>query len=464
MRINDHTYNRISKATNGLEELGSNFVVFVGKTSESLSEYNYDVFNKFANTQRELVIDAFSKLSETFKDNDGLRSKLEEIPKMMGVQDERLKGYLDDFETVLEKLKVRAEGIRVINTDTSNPIIPDESDQIYENLYLEFKSPRAGFYKFNHKEFMLNKYSDEGDLIGDLVTDFQTTIVASMESLVKDMEKAFSDFGDKVNEAHSKFKGNAAKRFKLDPSKMLSMAQGREPNRGSEIASTSDPTNIVRFKLDIRYLGVKTKGVMPKEYVDAITARHTGADSEAKRVFDKYSKKLMVRNCAYEGGAHYNPRTERRGVFFNAEKDNINPRGIGKTFFHECGHMIDHAACDYGGFVSDSSEFKEALIKDGKAIVSVYEGLTDEAKTIFVSSLKTDYFASISDLIYPLSGKKIRGKWGHDNQYWETGSNIQKEAFAHFFEASMGDISKKDMLKMVFPESMACFDKMLRAM
>ena len=47
MRINEITYKRITNVTKCIEDIGSNFIQFIGKTSQILGEYNYE-FCQFA--------------------------------------------------------------------------------------------------------------------------------------------------------------------------------------------------------------------------------------------------------------------------------------------------------------------------------------------------------------------------------------------------------------------------------
>ena len=54
--------------------------------------------------------------------------------------------------------------------------------------------------------------------------------------------------------------------------------------------------------------------------------------------------------------------------------------------------------------------------------------------------------------------------WGHNSGYWETGSHaLEKEAFAHMFEASF-DPNKIAMMKIYLPTAWSGFEKILRGL
>lgn len=215
-------------------------------------------------------------------------------------------------------------------------------------------------------------------------------------------------------------------------------------------------------------LGVLTQGNFPDGYVDILTARHEDAEPNVKKVFDHYAQNLMIRNSNYPPDeiAHYAPRgleSHPRGVYYNADADMNNPRGAGATYFHELAHMIDHASMNYQGNLSNTAEFGNALVKDGQRILSLYNSLSPERQANFLSRIRQDSAHSFSDLIDATTGGQLHGRYGHSSQYWTYPGNLQAEAFAHFFEASMGDGDKMVLLANFFPTAFGIFSSMIES-
>lgn len=215
-------------------------------------------------------------------------------------------------------------------------------------------------------------------------------------------------------------------------------------------------------------LGVLTQGSLPDGYTDILTARHENAEPSVKKVFDHYAPNLMIRDSNYPPNetAHYAPRgteSHPRGVYYNANADMNNPRGIGATYFHELAHMIDHASMNYQGNLSNTAEFGNALVEDGQRILSLYNSLSPERQAGFLSRIRQDSAHSFSDLIDATTGGQLHGRYGHSSQYWTYPGNLQAEAFAHFFEASMGDNDKMTLLANFFPTAFGIFSSMIES-
>ena len=81
----------------------------------------------------------------------------------------------------------------------------------------------------------------------------------------------------------------------------------------------------------------------------------------------------------------------------------------------------------------------------------------DEAYAYISGALMVDRDrkAAVSDLIGGLTGNECIGAWGHwDDRYWNNYKALEKEAFAEFFEASMGaDAMKVQYIREVFPQA-----------
>lgn len=216
-------------------------------------------------------------------------------------------------------------------------------------------------------------------------------------------------------------------------------------------------------------LNVSMTGSIPQGYEAVVSSRHDSADPTVCSVFDRFAGELTVQNANYPADqtAHYSPSDTSehpRGVYYNAEADLTNPRGPGSTYYHELGHMIDNAATGYQGDLSNTPEFREALMEDGRNILAIYESMTDEQKENFVSFISQDSAHSASDLIDAVTGGQLYGRYGHPREYWQRPGNLQAEAFAHFFEASMGGGAKRDLLSNLFPTAFGRFTEMIESL
>lgn len=215
-------------------------------------------------------------------------------------------------------------------------------------------------------------------------------------------------------------------------------------------------------------LGVLTQGEFPEGYGDVLSQRHENAEPAVKKVFDAFASNLMIRDSNYPASevAHYNPNGTKehpRGVYFNANTDMNDPRGAGNTYFHELAHMIDHAATEYEGNLSNSPEFAAALTQDGQQILRLYNNLSPDRQAGFLQRVSQHSAHSLSDLLDATTGGQLHGRYGHSRTYWTRSGNLQAEAFAHFFEASMGNYDKMSMLANFFPTAFGIFSTMIES-
>lgn len=217
-------------------------------------------------------------------------------------------------------------------------------------------------------------------------------------------------------------------------------------------------------------LGVLTKGDIPSGYMDVISERHQNAEESVRRVFDNFTDKLNIQDANFPPNqiAHYSPFGyigHPRGVYYNATADMDNPRGNGTTYFHELAHMIDHASTGNRGNMSNTNEFGRALVEDGQRILNAYNNAAPEQQRGFIRSLRVnDRTHSFQDLLDATTNGEISVGWGHSRGYWQCAGNLQAEAFAHFFEASMGSPDKLERFARYFPTAFAIFRTMIEDM
>ncbi len=121
----------------------------------------------------------------------------------------------------------------------------------------------------------------------------------------------------------------------------------------------------------------------------------------------------------------------------------------------------EYASCNYRSNLSNTPEFAEALVEDGQRILSLYNNLPVEKQTAFLTRIRQDSAHSFSDLIDATTNGQLHGNYGHSRNYWTRPGNLQAEAFAHFFEASMGDQGKLELLANFFPTAFGIFSSMI---
>lgn len=257
-----------------------------------------------------------------------------------------------------------------------------------------------------------------------------------------------------------------------------------EGNRGNSLSSdnnssvntTSDYDNTLRRddsfqknsynNTNAMLLGVAINGSISQKYAETLYQRYENADSLAKKVFDTYKNELSIQNSNYPENqtAHYLPEGfpgHSRGVYYNSSSDENNPKGNGTTFFHELGHMIDHASTGFSNNTSNTIEFREALMSDGQHVLDLYKQLSKDRKEDFLRRIYQGDAHSFSDLIDATTNGVLCGAYGHTKEYWRRDGNLQAEAFAHFFEASMGCHEKMKFLSDLFPHAFGVFCGML---
>lgn len=203
-------------------------------------------------------------------------------------------------------------------------------------------------------------------------------------------------------------------------------------------------------------------------YEEYLQYRYENAvDENTRLLYEKYIKKIRIKDDSYEGTAHYNFIWNH--IKYDSETDATNRRGIGCTYYHEVGHLIDDQS-DWNSHTSTdwSYDFYDKLNEDVNNWVKnimIEQGYTDiDDAYDYVSEwlrIDGDNKNGISDLIYGLTDGAAYGFWAHDIDYYSS-SSIPKEAFAHFFEAGMSaDNTKLEYIKKIFPNAYKEYQKMI---
>lgn len=218
-----------------------------------------------------------------------------------------------------------------------------------------------------------------------------------------------------------------------------------------------------------------------QEYKDALTERYDSGSDAAKRVFEKYVTVNAVNDSNFKQGAHYSPMDQVVNMDFAA--DMKNPRGRGATYFHEFGHYVDNMAAikikgratydgvchmDLKGIKSD--DFKKAILRDVQDYMQNYskdKGIDLRQTQLELSKILAQgdgaLHSAISDIYGGVTRRRIQGKYGHSPKYWQQLPNaIEKESFAHMFEANFDPTGKRaELMKEFLPKSFALFQKIL---
>lgn len=127
------------------------------------------------------------------------------------------------------------------------------------------------------------------------------------------------------------------------------------------------------------------------------------------------------------------------------------------------GHRVDRIL----GRPSHSNVFRESLEREFESLVKRYQKYhnysKEEAYREISKTLRESHkYHSVSDLFGAMSDNKCVGRYRHEKTYWHDSERLEREAFAHFFEAmARNDTEKVEILKSVFPNSFALFLEML---
>lgn len=202
---------------------------------------------------------------------------------------------------------------------------------------------------------------------------------------------------------------------------------------------------------------------MTQDYGDALEARFATGTQAGQSAFAKHVPAGSVSDGAYAKTAFFSSQTQK--VKMNFADDLTNVRGAGTTFFHEHGHYIDFMACAGTGWTSlQTPAFGDALRADFNAYI---KGIMKQQKitktaaySVIAQEVQGDLYNAISDLMGGLSRNKARGNWGHATKYWTYTGMLEKEAFAHMFEAQFSP-DKYALMQKYFPSALTEFENLL---
>lgn len=185
------------------------------------------------------------------------------------------------------------------------------------------------------------------------------------------------------------------------------------------------------------------------------------APDDVKKIINKYYDDINIISFnPYKIKNHYSRK--ERAIRVNIEKAAVDERGAYVPLFHEIGHNIDHLL----GNVSNNRDFAKLLENDFDNIVNgymkVYNCDIETAYSEIGKNIKSMQYHSVSDISSIITRGKCKGKYGHNEDYNDKVNVLEKEAFAHFFEAyTRNDVKKLNILEQMFPNALYLFYKMI---
>lgn len=209
---------------------------------------------------------------------------------------------------------------------------------------------------------------------------------------------------------------------------------------------------------------VQSQKGMAKDYGDALEQRFSSGSDTAQKAFAKFVSHSSVADAAYTGTPHFTRAACK--VNMNFANDATNARGPGTTFFHEHGHFIDFVSASGAGYTSTVGPDFGALLRGDfdryiKAAMKANKVNKTGAYALVSQELTGHTHHAVSDLFGGLSKNKCVGSYGHWKvSYWSNPGAVEKEAFAHMFEAQFS-ADKHGLMEKYFPDALAEFERLL---
>ena len=190
MNLNEDTYSYIHQVADQIEGLTCALIVFIENAGSYLESYHYEAFNKFSNEIRNMEISVSEEIKNEFL---GVKETIEESVLQIRASNNsvsHLKSKLSETEEVFSRLVIHSQNIREINSDTSNPYVPNASDEVYRS--------------FSGYNTLLNQYQvnapDKNDYICTLMYSFYCTVKGLFEQLFSEYDTMLQEFGVEVEE------------------------------------------------------------------------------------------------------------------------------------------------------------------------------------------------------------------------------------------------------------------------
>ncbi|NGT65175.1 minor capsid protein [Clostridium perfringens] len=234
-------------------------------------------------------------------------------------------------------------------------------------------------------------------------------------------------------------------------------------NRNYSESEFADIKSFFNKLLGSSNININIKQLPRKHYKNIMEYIDNSPDEVKKLVYENINEINFKDINFKDGAARYSPK--EKGIYLDINTDFSNKRGQYTTVSHEMGHLIDHRLNNIS--IKDK-RFRSLIIEDVNSFTNKYMKLNNIDNLYDLSNklseeLKSDIkYHSISDLFGGVTDNAIVGKFKHSNEYWKNPKKLPKEAFAHFFEATLrNDEYKLKLIKEIFPKSYSEFLKML---
>lgn len=204
-----------------------------------------------------------------------------------------------------------------------------------------------------------------------------------------------------------------------------------------------------------------------EDVVKQLTATAKKGTARARTAFTKYvdSESVAAMNAA---------KSQHKGgkVYINTAQAMEDPRGISTIFFHEIGHLVDFkargtnkrvslATRKFGDLIrSDALAYMESYAKKNGSLDAVLR-ISQEIGRHAEASYAAKYHA-ISDIFDGVTDGRIKGEYKHSHEagYWQKAGALEKETFAHMFQAQFNR-EEYELLQKYFPNALKEFESML---
>lgn len=190
MNLNDDSYTYIRQVADQIEGLTCALIIFIENAGCELESYHYEAFNKFSNEIRGMEIAVSKEIKEEFIE---VKEAIEESAIRIRASESsigHLRSQLSETEDVFSRLVIHSENIREFRSDTSNPFVPNASDEVYRAF--------SGYNKFLG-QYQVSAPVDE-DPICSLMYSFFCTVSSLFERLFAEYDSLLQNFGVDVEE------------------------------------------------------------------------------------------------------------------------------------------------------------------------------------------------------------------------------------------------------------------------
>lgn len=285
------------------------------------------------------------------------------------------------------------------------------------------------------------------------------------------IEKSMSEIADRLGDwvnggSDPELDNYVAKAFNFNPKspagkQAVNTVKKSSAEKVATKMSAEDKSDFIDKKLKnlkkhvIQSQGTKEQG---EKIWELLHKRLLELDDDYLRYMSTGDKRLNGIIPSSDGSAFFSPHKGTITMDFSERRSLA-------TFFHEYGHLLDHAAIMPGHkyTFSFSDEFTETLYS---SLQKEYNRLCTNGilkGSVKKDLLKSDASCGVQDIISGLSLNKNRVKWGHSTEYWQKKTHdwlktngqqhqVVSETMANFSDA-LSDPEAGAYFEKYFPES-----------